>query len=105
MWLIYELLYLVGWLVYLPRALWRRRLPHRGWSMRLGLYPKRIAEALKDNRSIWIHAVSVGEVLAARPLLKHLRTPACPGPIVLSTVTSGGFDIASHQMADTGSAV
>ncbi len=115
MWILYEFLYLIGFLLYLPSALWRRRLPHRGWSMRLGRYPDRVAQALSfDPRfdapstrplaslgiaqhSIWVHAVSVGEVLAVQPLVRALRQAMPERPPVLSTITPTGFAVASSQ--------
>lgn len=105
MWLLYESLYLIGLLLYLPKALWRRRLPHRGWSMRLGRYPEAISERLKGRRSIWIHAVSVGEVQAVRPLVRALAQRVSQDSIVLSTVTPGGFEVAAQQVADQGVAI
>ena len=101
MWLIYELLYLVGWLVYLPKALWRRRLPHRGWSMRLGRYPQDVAQRVQGRATIWVHAVSVGEVLAAQPLIQALATRDAQQPIVLSTITPGGFAVARQALGES----
>ena len=97
MWFLYELLYLIGFLVYAPRALWRRRLPHDGWTMRLGRYPARVVEAVQGHHPVWVHAVSVGEVLAARPLLRALAQARPDEPVVLSTITPAGFTVASQQ--------
>ncbi len=99
MWWLYELLILIGLLVYIPRAIWRRRLPHRGWSMRLGRYPRSVVESLRGRRSLWVHAVSVGEVLAVQPLLHRLAQAYPENQLVLSTITPGGFAIASTQLA------
>ena len=97
MWVLYELLFLLGLLLYLPKAIWRRRLPHRGWSMRLGRYPDRVTQALRGRRAIWIHAVSVGEVLAVQPLVRALRQAAPADSLALSTITPTGFAVASKQ--------
>ncbi|MGH2670593.1 MAG: 3-deoxy-D-manno-octulosonic acid transferase, partial [bacterium] len=99
MWLLYEFLYLLGFLCYLPRALWRRRLPHPGWTMRLGRYPDRVVEPLRTTHPVWVHAVSVGEVLAARPVLRALAERKGQEPLVLSTITPAGFSVASQQGA------
>lgn len=99
MWLLYELIFVLGFVLYLPSALWRRRLPHRGWTMRLGRYPSRATEALQGRSSIWLHAVSVGEVLAAQPLIHALIEARPAQPLVLSTITPGGFQMASTRFS------
>ena len=98
MWWLYQLLLILGFLLYLPKALWRRRLPHRGWSMRLGRYPASIRRQLDGTPVIWLHAVSVGEVLAARPLLERLAQTRAQDPLVVSTITPSGFQLASTQI-------
>jgi 3-deoxy-D-manno-octulosonic-acid transferase len=105
MWWVYEALLVVALVAYLPKALWRRRLPHRGWRMRLGRYPASIHESLRGARPIWVHAVSVGEVSAARPLVDALAARAPGEPLVLSTITPGGFDVASKHLGDRGVAI
>ena len=100
MWLLYELLLVIGLLFYLPKALWRRRLPHTGWSMRLGRYPPGVREALRGRSPLWLHAVSVGEVQAAQPLLQALAQAVPAQPLVLSTITPSGFAVASKRLGD-----
>jgi len=96
MWL-YEWLLILTFLLYLPKALWRRRLPHRGWRMRLGRYPAPVRQSLEGRAVLWVHAVSLGEVLAARPLLEGLSKTRPSEALVVSTVTPGGFQLASTQ--------
>ena len=105
MWILYELLFILGFLLYLPSAVWRRRLPHPGWSMRLGRYPARVHQIVDGKRPIWVHAVSVGEMLAARPLIDALTRAHPESPTVLSTITPGGFSVASKQAGDSGAAI
>ena len=100
--MLYELLYVFGLLLYVPSAMWRKRLPHRGWSMRLGRYPRRVVEALRDRQALWLHAVSVGEVLAVQPLLRALTQVYPEYVTVVSTVTPGGFEVASKQLGERG---
>ena len=101
-WLLYEIALITALLGYLPKALWRRRLPHRGWSMRLGRYPARVTASLQGREALWVHAVSVGEVLAAQPLLRALVEVDPASPLVLSTITPSGFAVASAQVAGRG---
>lgn len=51
-----------------------------------------LGEQLTGERSIWVHAVSVGEVQAAAPLVHALlkRYPQCP--VVVTTVTPTGAE-------------
>ena len=67
---------------------------------RLGLMP--LPKAISQNRSqkrgnrpIWIHALSVGEVLSAVPLIKELKTCFKHQDIVFSASTKTGFEIAN----------
>jgi len=46
---------------------------------------------------IWVHAVSVGEVMAALPLLKRLRERFPSTNIILSTITDTGQKVAKER--------
>lgn len=78
-------------LLLIPQYLKRPRRDRNRWLReKLGAFPE-----LKS--SVWVHAVSVGEVNAALPFLKKLRF-LYPGlPIVLSTVTDTGQKVAAAQ--------
>lgn len=72
-------------------AKYRGRIP-----VRLGYGLKLPAKQVGRPR-IWLHALSVGEVISARPLLKALRQeiPGCE--LILSTVTQGGQGVAREM--------
>jgi 3-deoxy-D-manno-octulosonic-acid transferase len=57
------------------------------------------------GRSIWVHAVSVGEVLAVRPLLAALRRDFPGHRLLLSTTTLTGQAIARRTVGATVDAV
>lgn len=42
------------------------------------------------GRPIWVHAVSVGEVMAALPLIRELKRVFPRQPVLLSTATATG---------------
>jgi 3-deoxy-D-manno-octulosonic-acid transferase len=67
-------------------------------GQRLGYLP--VSFNLDADASIWIHAVSVGEVLSARPLISELRRryPSCR--VFLSTTTLTGQQIARRRVPD-----
>src|SRR5215510_15076997 len=54
------------------------------------------------RQSIWVHAVSVGEVKAVQKLAQRLRTSYPGRSIVVSTITPAGQQLArdTHGMAD-----
>lgn len=72
------------------------------FAERLGWLPKELrAAALEAKPVIWLHAVSVGEVIAARPLLQGLRSRYPGHQLLLSVTTETGRGIAEHdQLAD-----
>ena len=63
---------------------------------RLGYLP--VSFNLDGDESIWLHAVSVGEVLTARALLPELRERYPRLRIFLSTTTITGQQIARHNL-------
>ena len=97
MWILYEFFYVLGFILYLPTALWRRRLPAPGWRMRLGRYPDAVRQRWQRARPLWLHAVSVGETLASQPLQRAFRQAYPDVPLVVSTITPSGFSVAAKQ--------
>ncbi len=100
MYVAYTLLYLIGLCAYAPRALWRLVRSgryRRGIGERFGSVPDRVADL--GPGVIWIHAVSVGEVHAARGLLGHLAGLLPDVPVVLSTTTDTGQALAKQAGA------
>jgi 3-deoxy-D-manno-octulosonic-acid transferase len=63
----------------------RDRSHWEGFSQRLGL-----GAPVRGGRSIWVHAVSVGEVQASAPLVNALLARFPDTPLVLTTVTPTG---------------
>ena len=68
---------------------------------RLGRVPEGLREAVGGRDVIWVHAVSVGEVLAAAQLIRELKA-ALPGWVVaVSTTTATGQRLAKQRLADS----
>lgn len=66
----------------------------RGLAERFGFVPQRIAS---DKPSIWVHAVSVGEVLAVSELICRLQAEHPQYRIVISTTTDTGQALAAKR--------
>jgi len=82
------------------RLLWRSRAApayRRRWRERLGLAPGGESRAARSDPGpvLWLHAVSLGETLAARPLVEFLLTEFPDTPVMVTTTTPTG----SRQVA------
>ena len=64
-------------------------------AQRLGWLPQSLRQLAPG--AIWVHAVSVGEVLAVVPLLRQLKQRFPNRPLVLTTVTRTGQQVATRQ--------
>jgi 3-deoxy-D-manno-octulosonic-acid transferase len=83
-----------------PWWLWRMATTHKyreGMMERLGKVPASLAALGRERPLIWLHAVSVGEVLAASRLVGELDR-AFPGHrLVISTTTRTGQTLARER--------
>jgi 3-deoxy-D-manno-octulosonic-acid transferase len=85
---------------------WRRGEPASALRERLGSVPPEIISRATASRSsdrptpgpIWIHAVSVGEVLAAKPLAEGLQRRFPGRAIFVSTTTETGQRLARERL-------
>ncbi|MCF6228719.1 MAG: hypothetical protein L3J82_08695 [Planctomycetes bacterium] len=67
-----------------------------GLGQRLGWLPKRDSE----RKSIWLHAVSVGELLQSKPLIAALRRDYPDHDIVVTYTTKTAASIAAKELTD-----
>ena len=80
---------LVGAPVWLLRPRWRE-----GLRERLGGGAVRVARAIAGRQQVWVHAVSVGEVVAVSRLVEELDARLGRGSVVISTTTQTGQQLA-----------
>ena len=66
---------------------WRNREYWRRWGERFGRFP-----SPEMNSPIWIHAVSVGEVRAAQPLVREIKQRWPAIPLLVTTTTPTGSE-------------
>ena len=72
----------------------------RGLPERFGFYARGLGDALRGARPVWVHAASVGEVVAAKELIGALKAKFPGRKIILSTFTATGRDMARSAGAD-----
>ncbi len=94
--LLIDLLYIPLAVLYLPFLLYQMlvlKKNRRGWGQRFGFIRRRC-----DRRPcVWIHAVSLGEVNAARGLVRQIESRLPSYDIVLSATTDTGYAAAVKQ--------
>lgn len=101
MMLLYQLFSAVALLALTPYYAfrgWRRGEPLQTLRERLGRVPDEIASACAGGGAIWIHAVSVGEVLAAQPMVVGLKARYPGRGIFVSTTTETGQRLARERL-------
>jgi len=69
----------------------------RGLSQRLGICNKGVYQEVANERPLWIHAASVGEVLGSLPIIDGIRQNNPELPILLSTMTATGNEMAKKR--------
>jgi len=94
-----DLLYLFAFAAYSPVIIYRAARHNRyrsGWGQRFG----RIRRRTPEKKCIWIHAVSVGEINAAKTVVLELEKRFGNFEIVISTTTDTGFARASGLFSE-----
>ena len=97
-----DLLYLLSSPLLVPAWLFLSRLMtrekyRRGFFRKLGSVERREGA----SRSLWVHAVSVGEVLTVAPLIEALERGLEDWDVSLSVSTPTGFDTARKRLPGT----
>jgi len=98
--LLYSLILALGFVLALPWFLWKDRSSgkySRSFRERMGRLPASLDAG--GRPSIWIHAVSVGEVLAARTLVEPLRRRLPAHNVFVSTTTVTGHAVARQALS------
>ena len=98
--LLYNILFPVLFLLAAPFYFWklvRRWSWRQGFAQRFGAYGE-LTEQLKNQRVIWLHAVSVGEANLAVQLVERLQAADSDSVYVVSTTTTTGMGVLQRRL-------
>ena len=89
--LLYNYLFFLGFIIYLPVYIWRKKITFKALRQKLGWIKNTIGK-----EAIWIQVVSVGEANAISNLIKKIKENYL-APIVISTTTLSGNKVARQK--------
>ena len=90
--------------VFLVRAMRERGFVERV-RQSLGFFPEHALDKVAKKNCIWVHAASVGEIVAASPLIREFRKEFPKSPILVSVVTTSGYEMANRIIKDADSII
>jgi len=96
MFLIYDLLFIFFAILYFPYVIIRRKW-HNGFWARLGFFSRELQARLGSGGKVWIHAVSVGEVIAVAGIFAKIRERYPQHGMVVTVVTQTGYRVAQSK--------
>lgn len=91
--------------MFLIRATRERGFMERIRQSMFGIFPEHALDSIEKNNCIWVHAASVGEVVATSPLIKEFRREFPKSPILVSVVTASGYEMANRIIKDADSII
>jgi 3-deoxy-D-manno-octulosonic-acid transferase len=96
----YSCLLLISLLIYIPVYFVRIRLLRGGRLFLRDRLGQRLRDDGTQKLSLWIHAVSVGEVLSLQNLIKKIKEKHPTWTIHFSTLTNTGMRMAKEKLTD-----
>lgn len=98
MFLIYSLIYVIVTVVLLPFEYLKRpkEVRQRWLREKFGFFNSQLPTS--NSQLIWVHAVSMGEVISAVPFIKELASGYPSASIILSTITDTGQKVARERL-------
>lgn len=97
MFIFYDGVFLLYALFYLPYLIVTRR-AYKGFSMRWGSFAQQIKQQIKAKPNIWLHAVSVGEVMVLEGFIDQLNKIYPQYQLIVSVTTKTGFGLAQERL-------
>ena len=107
MYILYNLIFCAALVLVMPYFIYRS-FTEAGFKKRfrqnLGFIRDEEIAAVANKECIWIHGASVGEIVATSPLVKEIRKAMPEAKILVSSVTTSGYDMA-HQIIPEADAI
>lgn len=105
---LYDILTIVLVLAAIPVFLFRL-VREEGFGRRLrqsfGFLPAEALAPVAGKQCIWLHAASVGEIVATSPIVRELRQELPGIPILISVVTASGYEMAKRIISEADSII
>lgn len=99
MYWIYNILLIIYWIGLIPVILYRLAF-EEGFYERIkqsaGFMPYSLMRKIEGKRAIWLHAASVGEIVATSPIVKEIKQEFPDAVVVVSVVTATGHAMAQR---------
>ena len=99
----YNILVLIVVVLAAPVFLYRL-IRENGFGERLkqsfGFLPAETLARVAHKNAIWLHAASVGEIVATSPIVKEIKKQMPASVVVISVVTASGYDMARRIIPD-----
>ena len=90
--MVYDIFFFVFSVIYLPYLVIKGK-AHRDFAQRFGKLPS-VFKTISTLHPVWIHAVSVGEVMAVKNFVEKINMKFPSRKIILSTTTRTGNEMA-----------
>jgi 3-deoxy-D-manno-octulosonic-acid transferase len=97
MFIIYDFIFLIYALIYLPYLLFTNR-GYTGFGMRFGLFSPEVKKQIKAKANIWLHAVSVGEVMVIDGFIDQLGKDYPSYQVIATVTTKTGYTLACERL-------
>ncbi len=100
----YNIALVMYWATLIPMLLYRL-IKEEGFFQRIkqsiGYLPAELKEKISNRHAIWLHAASVGEIVATSPIVREIRKEMPEAVIVVSVVTATGYRMARQIIKDS----
>lgn len=98
--IIYDVIFIIFSVFYIPFSIFKKG--KRAFNIR-----QRCGLGLADHSSptVWLHAVSVGEVMALGQLVEKIRNQMSAHPVVISVTTKAGYEVARKNFSQSAAVI